>query len=173
MTMLLQILTHTPRWVFALFALLLALGLQQLGARRVPLWRTLLMPLAMGGLALWGVLSAFGTPLAALLWAAVTLLVARALARRPAPAGTAWDAATRRFSLPGSVLPLLLMLGVFFTKYGAAVLLSLHPELTRDTAVALGLSTLYGLASGLFLGRALRLWRLALRPGPQALPALA
>lgn len=169
--MLLQILSHTPTWVFALFAALLLLGLQQRVPRRVTLRRTLLMPLVMGGLGLSGVLSAFGTTAAALTWAAVALAVALALGRRPAPAGSAWLPAERCFHVPGSVLPLLLMLAVFSTKYAAAVLLAMHPAWAQDSAAALGLSAFYGLAGGVFLGRAARLWRLALRPA--GAPALA
>jgi hypothetical protein len=36
--------------------------------------------------------------------------------------------------------------------------------LVRDRAFALSIAAVYGLINGLFVGRALRLWRLALRP---------
>jgi ABC-type phosphate transport system permease subunit len=72
--MLYEILTHTPAWVFALFALLLWLGATQLTGRRVGLRRTLVMPVVMIGLSLYGVLSAFkDQPLAAAAWAAAAL----------------------------------------------------------------------------------------------------
>ena len=54
--MLYEILTHTPAWVFALFALLLWLGATQLTGRRVGLRRTLVMPVVMICLSLYGVL---------------------------------------------------------------------------------------------------------------------
>ena len=63
------------------------------------------------------------------------------------------------------------MMGIFTTKYAVGVALSLHPALEHDTLVALGISTLYGVFSGSFIARALRLWRLAL--AAHAAPATA
>lgn len=161
-TLLIQILTHTPRWVFVLFLALLALGLQHLAARRVTLRRVAVLPVAMTGLSVWGVVSAFAAQPAALLaWALSAALTAALLLRRPAPRGTRYDAATRRFELPGSAVPLVLMMGVFFTKYAAGVALAQAPQLAAQAGFALAFSTLYGLFSGLFIGRAARLWRLA------------
>ena len=162
--MLYEILTHTPAWVFALFALLLWLGATQLTGRRVGLRRTLVMPVVMIGLSLYGVLSAFkDQPLAAAAWAAAALAVGFAVAQRAAPAGTRYDPVTRSFALPGSAVPLTLMMGIFFTKYAVGVQVALHPALANDAAFALGVSALYGAFSGMFAGRALRLWALARR----------
>lgn len=163
--MLLQILQHTPGWVFALFALLLWLGGRQLRAGRTPLWRVGLMPVAMTGLSIYGVGSAFGSapaPLAA--WIAAAVLAAAWVIRRPLPAGTHYDAATRSFMLAGSAVPLLLMMGIFFAKYTVAVQLVMHPALGHDTAFTLAIGALYGAFSGIFAARALRLWKLARRP---------
>ncbi len=161
-TLLIEILSHTPRWVFVLFAALLVLGVQQLSARQVTLRRTAVMPLAMSGLAVYGVVSAFsGHPVALLAWAACTLAMAWAIQRRPAPAGTRYDPATQQFTLPGSAVPLALMMGVFFTKYAIGATLSQAPQLAADATFAYTLSALYGLISGLFIGRAARLWKLA------------
>lgn len=163
--MLLQILQHTPGWVFALFALLLWLGGRQLRAGRTPLWRVGLMPVAMTGLSIYGVGSAFGSapaPLAA--WLAGAVLSAAWVLRRPLPAGTRYDPATRSFALAGSAVPLVLMMGIFFAKYAVAVQLVMHPALARSTVFSLCIGTLYGAFSGIFAARALRLWTLALRP---------
>ncbi len=40
----------------------------------------------------------------------------------------------------------------------------MQPQLARDAQFTLVTGTLYGVFSGLFAGRAIRLWRLALRP---------
>ena len=162
--MLYEILTHTPAWVFGLFALLLWLGAKQLSGRRVGLRRTMAMPVVMIALSLYGVLSVFSRqPLAALAWAAAALVVGFVLVQRGAPAGTRYDLATRSFALRGSAVPLALMMGIFFTKYGVGVQVAMHSALTGDPAFALGVSALYGAFSGAFAGRALRLWKLALR----------
>ncbi len=87
-----------------------------------------------------------------------------ALLRRPLPARTRYDAATRRFILPGSPLPLLLILGIFLTKYAVGVTLAMRPALGGETDFALSVAGLYGIFSGILLGRALRLWRLAMVP---------
>ena len=165
--MLLQILAHTPAWVFALFALLLWMGITQLFPRRASLARITVMPVVMTALAVYGVVSAFAdTPWALAAWATMALLVGAATLLL-APASTAqnqphYNPQTRSFSLPGSGVPLALMMGIFTTKYAVGVALSLHPALEHDTLVALGISTLYGVFSGSFIARARRLWRLAL-----------
>ena len=170
--MLVQIITHTPYWVFGLFALLLWLGGKQLRAGQVSLVRVAVMPVAMAGLSVYGVWSAFGgTPLAALAWA-LALLAVCALALLLSPAtGARYHPESRSFSMPGSALPLALMMGIFFTKYAMGVALVMHPGLAQDAAVALPVSALYGAFSGGFVARALRLWQLVLRTPASATPA--
>ena len=162
--MLLQILAHTPKWVFALFALLLWLGARQLLAGTVGLARLTIMPIAMGVLSLHGVLSAFGgTPMALAGWAAAAVAAALVVLQRPLPATTRYDAATRRFHVAGSAVPLALMMGIFFTKYVVGVQLAMEPALATHLGFALPVATLYGAFAGIFAARALRMWRLAMR----------
>ena len=162
--MLLQILAHTPKWVFALFFGLVWLGSRQLLAGRVSLTRVTIMPVAMGGLAIYGVLSAFGdTPLALAGWALAALASAAVVLHRPLPAGIRYDASARSFQMPGSAVPLVLMMGIFMTKYSVGVLFAMHPELARHHDIAIGIGTLYGAFSGIFMARSLRLWKLALQ----------
>jgi hypothetical protein len=66
--------------------------------------------------------------------------------------------------MPGSVVPLLLILGIFMTKWLVGVQLAIVPRLAADVGFALPVAALYGVFTGLFAGRAARLWRLALRP---------
>ena len=47
----------------------------------------------------------------------------------------------------------------------------MQPQLARDGQYTLVVGTLYGAFSGIFAGRAARLWRLVLRPQPATLPA--
>ena len=162
--MLIQILLHTPAWVFGLFVLLLWVGAKQLLAGSVSLTRVTILPLAMTGLSVYGVASAFGNePMALVAWIAAALVLVGLVFTRPLPATTRYDAASRRFHLAGSAVPLALMMGIFFTKYVVGVLLAMHPELRHQTLFALGTGTLYGAFSGIFAARALRLWRLALQ----------
>jgi hypothetical protein len=162
--MMMQILSGTPKWVFVLFAALLWLGVQQMLPRRVGLNRATLMPLAMTGLSLYGVASAFGDQgLALLAWLAGTAVALAATLQLQSSTGIQYDATNRRFLMPGSMVPLALFMGIFFTKYAVGVSIGVQPALAHNAGFALAVSTLYGVFSGIFLGRAGRLWRIALQ----------
>ena len=162
--MLLQIIQHTPIWVFGLFLALLWLGLKQTATRQVKFARLAAMALAMVALSLYGTLSAFASlPATVLLWALVAAAVAALVRLLPMDPQTEYDPERQLFTLPGSFQPLLMMMGIFATKYAVGVSLALHPELAHDTGFTLALGTLYGAFSGTFGARGLRLWRLALR----------
>ena len=161
--MLLQILSNTPKWVFALFIALICLGLNQMLTRKVRLTRVTVLAVSMGALSLYGVASAFAAvPVVLLVWLGTTGLAATVVMQRPLPAATRYDAASRRFTLPGSAVPLTLMMGIFFTKYAVGVSLAMQPALATHLNFALAVSALYGVFSGIFAARAARLWRLAM-----------
>ena len=162
--MLLQIITHTPKWVFALFALLLWLGIKQLTPTRAGLVRVTGMPVVMVALSVYGVFSTFGDqPMALAGFAVAALAVATLMLLRPLPAAVGYDAATQRFSLPGSAVPLVLMMGVYCTKYAVGVAIGLQPALAHQLLMACTVGTLYGAFTGMFSARSLRLWKLALQ----------
>ena len=159
---LIAILEHTPRWVWLLLAVLIAAGMKQSRPRRVTLTRLTALPAALVALSLFGVVSGFAGTAAVAGWA-VGLAAATALAfALGAPPAARWHAAERRLDVPGSWLPLALMLGLFATKYVAGVLVALTPALRHDTAFAGAAGVAYGAFSGLFLGRALAFRALAL-----------
>ena len=168
-----DIVRQTPLWVGGLLAFLLGLGLSATRQRHMTLARLVLLPLAMLGLALWGVQSAFAASgrLGALLavWALGYAAMLALAARLPVPAGTRYDAARRNFHLPGSWVPMGLILAVFLMKYGIGVQLALEPTLARAPGFAFAVTALYGLLSGLFAARTLRVLRLA-RPAPALAP---
>ncbi|MBZ0226255.1 MAG: DUF6622 family protein [Comamonas sp.] len=160
-----DIVRQTPAWVGALFTALLWLGFSATRNRDVAPVRLVALPAAMACLALWGVLSAFSASgqLAALLalWVGCFAALLAWGPRLPVPDGTAWNAATRRFHLPGSWAPMGLILAVFLLKYGMGVQLAMAPQLARHGGFALAVTALYGLLSGLFAARTLRVLRLA------------
>ncbi len=162
--MFIQIVQHTPAWVWGLFAALLALGLTQTRPREMSLLRVTLLPLAMIALSLSGVFSAFGHfPIALGGWGA-GVAAALSLARgRVAARGAEWLPATGTVYVPGSWLPLALIVALFALKYGAGVGLALHPALAADPVFAGLCSLAYGGFSGLFLARGLSLRALARR----------
>jgi hypothetical protein len=159
-----SILRNTPTWVWGLAAGLGALGASQLRARKASLARVSVMPLVMSAFSAWGTTSAFGNsallPQAIAIWLAAAVILAAAVSRLRARAS--YDAATRTYALPGSVVPLALIMGIFLVKYVVGVDLAMAPNLMHDTQYALSVAGLYGAFSGIFIGRAARLWRLAL-----------
>lgn len=161
--MLMEILTHTPRWVFVLLLVLVAAGVRQMSTRSLALKRVAALPAAMMGLSFFGVVSVFSQqPVGLLGWALGLVAAAALVLSRPLPAGTHFDAGSQRFTVRGSVAPLALMMAIFFTKYIVAIALAIHPALAAQLGFAAGIGALYGVFSGVFLGRAARLWRLAL-----------
>ena len=160
------VLKGTPTWVWGLLAALLALGLSQVRARKVSQVRMTVMPVAMVGFSLWGMASAFGSsPLfvyVLLAWACGAALMLGLVASRDPAAGTRYLADSRSFAVPGSWVPLAIILGIFLTKYVVGVELVMQPGLAMDDRYPLIGGALYGLFSGTFAGRSVRLWRLAL-----------
>ena len=155
------ILTQTPKWVWALLAALLWLGLSQTVSRTASLSRVTIMPLAMIGLSIFGVLSVFGTNLTSLMvWLAAGAVMFALILCTTRSQSIRYDPTKRLFSLPGSWVPLALILGIFVTKYVVGVMTALQPSLAQEANFALPIVALYGAFSGVFLSRAVRLWRL-------------
>ncbi len=159
---LIDIIKHTPVWVWGLLAALLVLGASQTRDREMGLARVTLLPLAMIGLALFGVASVFGAHLAPLFAWAVGMVVALALGGRlVAPRGARRLPMTNRLHVPGSWLPMALIVLIFVVKYYVGVSVALNPALTVATDFS-GLASLaYGVFSGLFLARGLALWKVS------------
>jgi hypothetical protein len=162
--MLMQVLSGTPKWVFVLFVALLWLGMQQMLPRRVGLNRATIAPLALTCLSLYGVTSAFGeSPMALLGWLGGAAVAFAASMQLQSSTAIQYDATNRRFQLPGSMVPLALFMGIFFTKYAVGVSLGMQPALAHNVNFALSIATLYGAFSGVLLARTAKLWRIALQ----------
>ena len=152
--MLMQILSNTPNWVFAVFVVLLWQGLKQMRPRSVGINRATLVPLAMTALSLYGVISVFGdTPQSLLTWV-VGAALAFAIYFSMTRADLIWyDASSRTFLLPGSVVPLVLFMGIFLTKYAVGVSIAVQPALAHSSGFALSIGLLYGAFSGVLLAQ--------------------
>ena len=156
--MFLQILQRTPPWVFGLFALLVVLGVMQRRTRELGRTRVAVLPAIFLPLSLFGIGNAFGAePLAFGGWFAgigAALLLNR-WARLPR--NVAYAAATGRFRVEGSWIPLGLMMAIFFARYAIAVAIALQPALNTAPVFAAAVGFAYGLFSGTFLARAVRI----------------
>jgi hypothetical protein len=165
--MFIAILQHTPTWVFFLLAGLVALGVLQAFPRSVTLRRTIILPLALLGWSLQGVASNFGhQPVALLAWAGGVVLALSAVHGRIDTSAVRYAADSRRFQVPGSWLPLVLILSLFTLKFCVGVMLAMEPALRQSTGLATAVCAGYGLFSGLFLARSVALWAVARRAQP-------
>jgi hypothetical protein len=156
--MILQILQRTPPWVFVLFAVLLLLGVLQSRSREIGRARVALMPAIFLPLSLWGVWSTFG-PQALAFGAWVAAVGAAVLINRytRVPRQVSYAPETRLFHVAGSWTPLAMMMAIFFTRYVIAVSLAMQPSLKTMPLFAAGVGAAYGLMSGSFLARAVRI----------------
>lgn len=168
--MFVDIIIHTPTWVWGIFLLLLWLGLSQSVDRTVSLRRVVALPIAMTCLSLHGTFSAFhSVAWSWVLWFGAAIGAIAWFASSDLPAGVAFDPSRRMFHLPGSWQPLVLMMAIFLTRYVVGVTLALHPALTQDTAAAAIIASVYGALSGVFIGRMVRM--LVAARSQQATPA--
>lgn len=164
-----QIITHTPIWVWAIFVLLTGLGFKQSRPSAPGLRRITVIPLLMLGLSLFGSTSVFGlTGGVFAAWVCSAVVAASVIAQQPVPQGTHYNSWTQRFDLPGSWVPGVLMMGIFITKYAAGIAAAIRPDVLHSAAVTTGVCALYGGFSGVFAGRAWRLYKLAQSHGSGA-----
>lgn len=162
--MLIAILRGTPVQIWLLLAVLIALGLTQSRPREVGVARTTVLPSVLLVLSFYAVVASFGlsaAPVAA--WLA-GFAAALALAPRLLPStGAVWSAAAKRMRLPGSWLPMVLIVGLFLVRYAAGVSLALHPQWAASADFFLPFSFAYGVFSGIFAARALEILRIRRR----------
>nr|WP_329956061.1 DUF6622 family protein [Collimonas silvisoli] len=155
--MFMQIISHTPIWVWALLAFLIYRGILASVDREVTLKKLSIIPLIMLALSWQGVSTVFGvTPLPMLCWllaaAAAATLNWRLFRKERVIAYPERGVVFQR----GSWLPLMLMMGIFLTKYTVGVTLAMHPGLAHDAAFTAAVCALYGVFNGMFIGRLLR-----------------
>ena len=118
----------------------------------------LALPAALLALGLWSMLPGFrAQPLAALAWA-LALAAALQLGRgRASRSGARWLVGEQRLLVPGSWLPLALILAIFCLRYATGVSLALQPQWVAQLNVQVPLALAFGSLSGYLVGRALGL----------------
>lgn len=146
---------HIPVWVFAVLALLLGLGLMQARTRLVA--PALIRAVAFGLLAysLWGVVSSFGL-LASVVTAWLAGVGVSAVLGRTAlsPRGLSHDAATDKVRVPGSWLPLVLLMGIFGLKFAVGYAAGTGAPIAAGSPASAAIALSLGLLSGAFFARA-------------------
>ena len=148
------ILTHIPTWVWAIFASLIMMGIIQSRDQFASAKRLLILPLVWVAFGVWGIYSAFGLQAAPLVAWGIGLAVSATLVRRSGwPGGARFDDERQLFFVPGSWLPLGLMMGIFVGKFALGMSLTMQPAVAHNIVAAIGFSMTFGLLSGAFLGR--------------------
>jgi hypothetical protein len=160
MPSILDILTHTPRTVWIVLAVLVLAGLRQMRTQRMSAGRVWLIPLVVGAASLAGALRGFsgaGELLTGASWAigaALGFLSNRSL-DLPRRVNANADGS---FTIGGSIAPLLLFVGVFMVRYVVNVALAIAPPLAHDPAAAAAGAIAYGLTAGLLAARSRKIW---------------
>ncbi len=158
----LEILKHTPSWVFILFFGLLILGVWQSRDRVVRRSRLFLLPIVMTLFSIHSLQSEFGTE-----WSYIAVWLAGFVAscfggmRFGMPKTVTYSAEINAFFVPGSWIPLILILGIFFIKYAVGIILGMNMPIGNSPVFINAVSLLFGVFSGVFLSRTLSISKAA------------
>jgi len=154
--MLMQMLTHTPLFVWAILAFLIVRGVLATRERDANIRKLFIIPAVMLVMALQDIATRFGLHGAALAaWGAGVLATALPiwfLGRARIVAGSTEGNTAGSLRLRGSWAPLCVMLALFAIKYAAIVATILNPQLRQDALFTVALCAASGLSNGYFLG---------------------
>ena len=162
--MILQILLHTPAWVWMILVFLIYRGLLASRDREVSRQQMCIVPAIFLWLSLDGIARNFGSQDGAIAAWLVGVISGIAIA---------WLSFDRqRMSLladgktvfiRGSWKPMLLMLAIFLTKYATGILLTMQPTRAQDIGFVVAVCLLYGMCNGMFFAQLLGLFTLQRR----------
>ncbi len=153
--MIAQIISHTPIYVWVILAALIYRGILASTDREMSFGKLLILPAIMPLLALQDIANKFGlSGLTLAAWGAGAALAG----------AVTWGLFANRISagqngkwlVRGSWVPLGVMMAVFATKYAAAIMLAISPQLRHDTLAIAFLCALFGCFNGIFFGRLAR-----------------
>lgn len=153
-------LAHVPTWVYGLFVLLLAVGLLFTRPRAVHPVVPSLMAVGFGFYSLYGVISSFGASLLHLFPWATGMVVSVFLGRSFfGPRGLSRVAGSPKVLVPGSWLPLALIMGIFAVKFIVGFVSGAHLPIGTEGWFAPAVNLVLGLLSGGFTARGLNVRR--------------
>ena len=152
------ILKNTPVWVWAILAALIFLGNKQLKTRVVKRYSVLIAPVVFLFV---GLMASGRGPVGFVTWAVslISLAAVTFFVWQPT-AGARYEASGDHLHMPGSVVPMLLMLAIFLLNYVINVVLAFHPAYRGELVWQVGPALILGALSGVFIGRAATLFRM-------------
>ncbi|MBL0727398.1 DUF6622 family protein [Piscinibacter sp. HJYY11] len=164
-----QIIELTPFWVWGLLAFITLLGARQAFDRELHARTIIGISAGWTVFSIWGAANTFGFNTPVLVAWAMGLALSLAMQHLLVTPRGVTALGGNRFRLAGSLWPLLTIWAVFGVRYVTSVMMLLDPALKQNPSFDLAVPAIYGLLSGLFVGRALRVLRTAPRPGTLAL----
>jgi hypothetical protein len=156
MTTIIDILAHTPVWVFPVIAAVLWLGSRGLRERTMSRGLLFLLPLVILTLSVGSSIGAAANPLAALIGWVVAAAFGGAIGWAASREPRSVDVATGQLVVPGSVVPLLVCIAIVALRYYFGYLYGRYPALRADGDYALALIVGNALLGGVMLGRVSR-----------------
>lgn len=159
------IVVHTPAWVWALYALLLFLGWQRTRDSILPVWRLLILPLAVVVLT---TTSAIVAGVDALPVMGAGLVIGGTLGWRLQRDGATRRLPDGRLWLRGEWLTFTQIVLVLIVRYATGVVPALAPALNADPAWHFGTLFVSSVLSAVFLGRTAAKLRVYVASAPRA-----
>ena len=149
----LQIFTKMPLFVLPLFAMLLHVGLRARRRSSFPIAVLVLIPSLFFGLSLFLFLGKYGTNPGAILFWFLSFAVGGAIGFSYAQTlKLQFDRKKKRVEIPGSWIPLILLMSIFTSKFSLGMITSMMPHLT-GSLLLLGLELFPTSILGIFAGR--------------------
>lgn len=153
------IILHTPLWVWPLLLGLIALGLVQARDRSVPGAVVLALPLGLVAYSAYGIIAIFGLdPRALAAWCAgILATVVLNQSVFGIPHGVVREPGRWRFLVRGSLLPLAVIMAIFWTRFALGVLSGMYPATIAEPSFIIGVAFWLGLCGGFFPARTIRI----------------
>ena len=152
-----SVLLKAPIWVWPLLAVLILLGVRSARPRTLSGAAVFVWPVIMTMLSVYGLLSKYGANAAAWESWLFGFIAAIAIGRifgRGARA-VRYNAHTRRFEVPGSWMPLVLILTLFCTRFAIGVANARFPQIVGSPAFLATVGLALGGCSGAFAARSI------------------
>ncbi len=160
-----MILMNAPLWVWPLLVALIGVGVLQMRTRQVSRTRLLVVPFVLLVVSAFSIHGSFqGHVMVLIAWlCGVLLALGLNLLIVKSPGEARYHHEEQVFSVPGSIMPLILILIIFSTRFVVGTTKVMAPALATSFIFEESVGLILGLASGLLLSRALVVLRAAPR----------
>ncbi len=155
-----DILLHTPKWVFLLFFFLLYLSYIQINDRKLSKSRVFIVPIVMVCFSVFSIFSTFDLNLKNILIYILSLALGiflNKILRFP----SILKVENGFFLVKGGFHYPILIMCVFFTKYFLGVISSVNPTLLLQNNFIISMLVLFGIYTGIFFRRLILIYKLS------------